>query len=78
MAEAIYTNSSHQRVIAIDYKGLLTVVSSNGTGGKACCTHFDAFDPGSNLHFGKLFFHTFQIASERHLFSIKRKEIIKK
>ncbi len=41
---------------------------------------FDAIDPSSSLPFAELFFSLFKfhIASERHLFSIKMKEIIKK
>ncbi len=41
---------------------------------------FDAIDPSSSPPFAKLFFSLFKshIASERHLFSIKMKEIIKK
>ncbi len=41
---------------------------------------FDAIDPSSSLPFAKLFFSLFKshIASERHLFSTKMKEIIKK
>ncbi len=39
---------------------------------------FDGTDPSSNLPFDKLFLSLFKshIASERHLFSIKMKEII--
>ncbi len=42
--------------------------------------HFDAIDPSSRPSFAELFFSLFKshIASERHLFSIKMKEIIKK
>ncbi len=41
---------------------------------------FDAIDPSSRPPFAELFFSLFKshIASERHLFSIKMKEIIKK
>ncbi len=41
---------------------------------------FDANDTGSNPPFGKLFFSLFKfhITSEKHLFSIKKKEINKK
>ncbi len=41
---------------------------------------FDAINRGSNPPFAELFFSLFKshIASERHLFSIKMKEIIKK
>ncbi len=41
---------------------------------------FDANDTGSNPPFGELFFSLFKfhITSEKHLFSIKKKEIIKK
>ncbi len=44
------------------------------------CLFFDAIDPSSKPIFAELFFSLFKshIASERHLFSIKMKEIIKK
>ncbi len=44
------------------------------------CVLLDAIDPSLNPPFGKLFFSLFKshIASERQLFSIKMKEIIKK
>ncbi len=42
--------------------------------------HYDAVDPSSSPRFAELFFSLFKshIASERHLFSIKMKEVIKK
>ncbi len=40
------------------------------------CIYLDVNDPDSNPPFGKLFI--FHITSEKHLFSIKMKEIIKK
>ncbi len=45
-----------------------------------CSSVFDAIDPGSNPPSGKLFFSLFKyhIISQRHLFSIKIKEIIEK
>ncbi len=52
-------------------------ISFSGVDGKVSA--FDAIDPSSNLPFAELFFSLFKshIASERHLFSIKMKEIIK-
>ncbi len=45
-----------------------------------CRTSFDANNTGSNPSFGKLFFSLFKfyITSEKHLFSIKKKELNKK
>ncbi len=44
------------------------------------CVLLDAIDPSLNTPFAKLFFFVFKshITSERRLFSIKMKEIIKK
>ncbi len=44
------------------------------------CMLFEAIDPSSSLPLPNFFFSLFKchIASERHLFSIKMKEIIKK
>ncbi len=55
-------------------------VSSSGADGKTCVLFYDANDTGSKPPFGKLFFSLFKfhITSEKHLFSIKKKEIIKK
>ncbi len=56
------------------------VIRFSGADGKTSHTLFDAIDPSSNLHFGKLFFSLFkfQITPETHLFLRKMKEIIKK
>ncbi len=80
LAEATYTNSAHQRMIGIinTEKGRMLHISFSGVDGKGML--FDAIEPSSNPPFAELFFTLFKshIASERHLVSIKIKEIIKK
>ncbi len=60
-------------------KRRLQNISFSGVDGQVCA-FFDTIDPSSNPPFAKLFFSLLKchIASERHLFSIKMKEIIKK